>query len=264
MKLPTLRQVSGLAMLINTFLPAIVVIALVAMTWSTASAIKRTGCATVSYARQAMNDDGARERYVAATRDADKDKVLDELVERLYQRASLGDAACDEWKELRAQLQNIFRHELYAKTVQRVEYEIRLVDGKLQRVRTDVRKVVPRLPPITAPEILGVKEVVLAVNHLFFLTQKALASLGAALTRLGNGLAEPFDTAGENIYAEMQKVDYKRAVALELLGRWSDDAAGLLEKFGWFFLVLALWLLFSYALWVRRRLSAAWALLTQP
>jgi len=175
-----------------------------------------------------------------------------------------GSASCDEWKELRAQLESIFRHELYAKTVQRVEYEIRLVDGKLQQVRKDVQKVVPRLPPIAPPEIPGVKEVVVAVNHLFHLTQRALASLGAALARLGHGLAEPFDTAGENLYAEMQKVDYKRAVALELLGRWSDDIVGLLEKFGWLFVVLALWLVFSYALWVQRRLSAAWAMLTRP
>ena len=41
MKPPTLRQLSGLAMIVNTLLPVIVVVTLAAMIWSTAVSIKR-------------------------------------------------------------------------------------------------------------------------------------------------------------------------------------------------------------------------------
>ena len=39
MKLPTLRQVSGFTMIVNTFLPAIVVVTLGLMIWSTVTTI---------------------------------------------------------------------------------------------------------------------------------------------------------------------------------------------------------------------------------
>ncbi|MFQ5760215.1 MAG: hypothetical protein ACE5HM_04480 [Acidiferrobacterales bacterium] len=40
MKLPTLRQVSGFVMLVNTFLPAIVVLTLGLMVWSTITVVR--------------------------------------------------------------------------------------------------------------------------------------------------------------------------------------------------------------------------------
>jgi hypothetical protein len=63
------------------------------------------------------------------------------------------------------------------------------------------------------------------------------------------------------LYKEFQTVDYKRAVAWELLDRFWSDTADLFDKFWWFFVILALWLVLSYALWVYRRLAVGWALL---
>ena len=48
--------------------------------------------------------------------------------------------------------------------------------------------------------------------HLGKIVHDALTGLGKALGRLGQGITEPFDTAGENLKKEFQKVDYKRAV----------------------------------------------------
>jgi hypothetical protein len=89
----------------------------------------------------------------------------------------------------------------------------------------------------------------------------ALAGVGAALSTLGQAVAEPFDTAGRNLQEEARRVDYKRAVAFGLIGRFASDATGSFAKFGWFFAILALWLVLSYLLWAHRRLAAGWALL---
>jgi len=208
MKLPTLRQVSGFTMIVNTFLPAIVVVTLGLMIWSTVTTIKRNACATVHYVTRAMNDDKEIKNY----RDASDD-------------------------------------------------EMKTVKEKFKKVRTDVQSVVPKIRPIQPPNIPGIYEFVSAVNGLFKIMRDALKGLGDALTKLGGGLTEPFETAGKKLDEEFQKVDYKRAVAWELLDRFWSDTADLFDKFWWFFVILALWLVLSYALWVYRRLVVGWALL---
>ncbi len=260
MKLPTLRQISGFAMLVNTFLPLIAVVTLGLMIWSTATAIKRNTCVTVSYVVQAVNDDRASARYVGASDEA-KSKMVAALVERLNAQAPPEGGSCGPWEELRARITAILTDEIYGKAVDRIEYEIKVVDGKFQKVRRDVQSVVPRIPPIKYSGIPGVDQAIWAANQLFQTIRNALAGVGAALAELGRGLTEPFDTAGQNVYKEIQKVDYKRAVTLGLLARFLSDTGDLFGKFGWFFVVLVLWLVLSYALWVYRRLAVGWALL---
>ncbi len=260
MKFPTLRQISGFAMIVNTFLPAIVVVTLGLMLWSTAKAIKRNTCATVSYVVQAVNDDKASARYVGASDEA-KSQAVAALVKRLNEQALPDDGSCGPWTDLRARITAILTDEIYGKAVDRIEYEIKVVDGKFQKVRRDVQSVVPRIPPIKFSGIPGVDQAIWAANQLFRIIGTALASVGAALTELGRGVTEPFDTAGQNLYKEFQKVDYKRAVTWGLVDRFLSDTAALFAKFGWFFVILVLWLLLSYALWVYRRLAVGWALL---
>jgi len=262
MKLPTLRQVSGFAMIVNTFLPAIVVVTLGLMTWSTATAIKRNACATVNNVTQAMNDKKAISNYIAAGNDDGKRaSTLQVLVTRLNEQPLPGDASCGPWRDLRARIKRIFTDELYGKTVNSIETELKAVDAKLDKVRTDVQRAVPRISPIKLPGIPGVDQAILAVNDLFKIMRKALEGLGNALTQLGKSITEPFDTADENLRKEFQKVDYKRAVAWELVDRFWSDTADLFDKFWWFFVILTLWLVVSYALWVYRRLGVGWAML---
>jgi len=262
MKLPTLRQVSGFAMIVNTFLPAIVVVTLGLMTWSTVTAIKRNACATVNNVTQAMNDEKAINNYITAGNDDGKRaSTLQVLVRRLNEQPLPGDASCGPWRDLRARIKRIFTDELYGKTVNSIETELKAVDAKLDKVRTDVQRAVPRIPPIKLPGIPGVDQAILAVNELFKIMRNALAGLGNALTQLGKSVTEPFDTADENLRKEFQKVDYKRAVAWELVDRFWSDTADLLDKFWWFFVILTLWLVVSYALWVYRRLGVGWAML---
>lgn len=262
MKLPTVRQVSGFAMIVNTFLPAIVVVTLGLMIWSTVTTIMRNACATVRYVTLAMNDEKEMSNYVAARNDDRKrTSTLQVLVRRLNEQPLPGDGSCGPWRDLRTRISRIFTDELYGKTVDRIEYEMKVVDVKLAKVRTDVQRVIPRIPPIKPPGIPGVNEAISAVNGLFKIMHKALEGVGNGLTRLGRGVTEPFDTAGENLSKEFQKVDYKRAVAWELLGRFGSDTADLFDKFWWFFVIFALWLVVSYALWVYRRLAVGWAML---
>jgi len=262
MKLPTLRQVSGFAMIVNTFLPAIVVVTLGLMTWSTVTAIKRNACATVNNVTQAMNDEKAINSYITAGNDDGKRaSTLQVLVRRLNEQPLPGDASCGPWRDLRARIKRIFTDELYGKTVNSIETELKAVDAKLDKVRTDVQRAVPRIPPIKLPGIPGVDQAILAVNELFKIMRNALAGLGNALTQLGKSVTEPFDTADENLRKEFQKVDYKRAVAWELVDRFWSDTADLFDKFWWFFVILTLWLVVSYALWVYRRLGVGWAML---
>jgi len=262
MKLPTLRQVSGFAMIVNTFLPAIVVVTLGLMTWSTVTAIKRNACATVNNVTQAMNDKKAINNYIAAGNDDGKRaSTLQVLVRRLNEQPLPGDASCGPWRDLRARIKRIFTDELYGKTVNSIETELKAVDAKLDKVRTDVQRAVPRISPIKLPGIPGVDQAILAVNELFKIMRKALEGLGNALTQLGKSVTEPFDTADENLRKEFQKVDYKRAVAWELVDRFWSDTADLVDKFWWFFVILTLWLVVSYALWVYRRLGVGWAML---
>jgi len=262
MKLPTLRQVSGFAMIVNTFLPAIVVVTLGLMTWSTVTAIKRNACVTVNNVTQAMNDKKAIDNYIATGNDDGKRaSTLQVLVRQLNEQPLPGDASCGPWRDLRARIKRIFTDELYGKTVNSIETELKAVDAKLDKVRTDVQRAVPRFPPIKLPGIPGVDQAILAVNELFKIMRKALEGLGNALTQLGKSVTEPFDTADENLRKEFQKVDYKRAVAWELVDRFWSDTADLFDKFWWFFVILTLWLVVSYALWVYRRLGVGWAML---
>ena len=260
MKLPTLRQVSGFTMIVNTFLPAIVVVTLGLMIWSTVTTIKRNACATVSYVTRAMNDDKEIKNYFNAS-DAVRKKSLQVLVGRLNAQPLPEDGSCRQWRDLRTRIRGILQKELYEETVGRIDDEMKTVKEKFMKVRTDVQSVVPKIRPIQPPSIPGIYEFVSAVNGLFKIMQDALKGLGNALTKLGGGLTEPFDTAGKNLDKEFQKVDYKRAVAWELLDRFWSDTADLFNKFWWFFVILALWLVLSYALWVYRRLVVGWALL---
>lgn len=260
MKLPTLRQVSGFAMIVNTFLPAIVVVTLGLMIWSTVATIKRNACATVHYVTKAMNDDKEIKNYRKASDDVRR-KSLQALVGRLNEQPLPKDASCRQWRDLRTRITDIFTDELYGETVIRIESEKKEIERKFNNVRTAINRVVPKIPTITPPEIPGVKEAILAVNQLFKIMRDALVGLAGALAKVGNGLTEPFETAGEKLGEEFQKVDYKRAVAWALLDRFWSDTADLFDKFWWFFVVLALWLTLSYALWVYRRLAVGWALL---
>ena len=109
---------------------------------------------------------------------------------------------------MRARIRRIFTDELYGKTVNSIETELKAVDAKLDK-----------------------------------------------------SITEPFDTADENLRKEFQKVDYKRAVAWELVDRFWSDTADLFDKFWWFFVILTLWLVVSHALWVYRRLGVGRAML---
>jgi len=260
MKLPTLRQVSGFTMIVNTFLPAIVVVTLGLMIWSTVTTIKRNACATVHYVTRAMNDDKEIRNYRDASDDVRK-KSLQVLVGRLNAQPLPEDESCRQWRDLRARIRGILQKELYEETVERIDYEMKTVKEKFKKVRTDVQSVVPKIRPIQPPNIPGIYEFVSAVNGLFKIMRDALKGLGDALTKLGGGLTEPFETAGKKLDEEFQKVDYKRAVAWELHDRFWSDTADLFDKFWWFFVILALWLVLSYALWVYRRLVVGWALL---
>ena len=264
MKLPTLRQVSGFAMIVNTFLPAIVVVTLGLMIWSTVTTIKRSACATVGYVKQAMNDDKEKDIYLAAVKisdDAGK-RALQGLVERrLDARPLPADGSCTRWQDLRTSIKGIFTNELYGETVEQIELEKKRIAKSFETVRTEVKRAIPAITPIKSPKVPGLNEFVAAVNALFKIVQNALTGLRDALASLGKGVTEPFDTAGKNLQEEFQKVDYKRAVALELVDRFWSDTVDLLDKFWWFFVILALWLVLSYALWVYRRLAVGWALL---
>jgi hypothetical protein len=264
MKLPTLRQVSGFAMIVNTFLPAVVVVTLGLMTWSTVTTIKRNACATVSYVKQAMNDDKEKDIYLAAVKvsdDAGKRALQGLVGRRLNARPLPEHGSCAQWQDLRASIKGIFANELYGETVHQIELEKVKIAKRFETVRTAAKRAIPKITPITPPDFPGLREFVSAVNALFKIVGEALTALGNALASVGQGVTEPFDTAGENLKKEFQKVDYKRAVAWELLDRFWSDTADLFDKFWWFFVILTLWLVLSYALWVYRRLAVGWALL---
>lgn len=257
MKLPTLRQVSGLAMIVNTFLPAIVVVTLGLMIWSTVTTIERNACATVGYVNWALNDDKGYSNYKAAAGDA-KNETLKALARRFNERPVSAGAPC---KDLRTSITRILENEFYGETVGRIQSEMRVIDRKFEKVKKDAQRVIPRFQPIKPPNIPGAYEVISAVNHVLEIMHTALRGLGDALSKLGGGLTEPFETAGENLHEEFQKVSYKWAVASDVLSRFWSDSAELFNKFWWFFAILGLWLVLSYALWVHRRLAVGWALL---
>lgn len=283
MRLPTLRQITGFAMIVNTFLPAIAVVALGLMIWSTATAIKRNTCATIHHVTQAMNDGQERDRYIAAgdqasrkaqtianaqeraaflaAREEARGRALAEFAERLESEPPLASGPCEAWDEMRMQMKRIVTHEIYGKTLERIESEIGVVEGKFKTVKSEVQKALPTIPPIKYSGIPGVDQAIWATNRLFRIVRDAFTIVGAALSKVGEALTEPFDTAGEHLYREYQTVDYKRAVTLEILDRYLSATAELFEKFAWFFVILAVWLILSYALWVYRRLTLGWALL---
>lgn len=263
MKLPTLRQVSGFAMIVNTFLPAIVVVTLGLMIWSTVTTIKRNACATVSYVKQAMNDDKDKDIYVRAVKVSDRAGMdaLKDLVGRRLKQPLPEDGTCTQWRDLRISIRGIFTNELYGETVHQIELEKERIAKRFETVRKEVQRAIPAITPIKPPNVPGLNEIVSAVNALFKIVQNALTGLRDALAGLGKGVTEPFDTAGKNLEKEFEKVDYKWDVAGEIVDRFWSDTTDLFDKFRWFFVILTLWLVSSYALWVYRRLAVGWALL---
>ena len=261
MKPPTLRQLSGLAMIVNTLLPAIVVVTLAAMIWSTAVSIKRNTCTTIGHIAQAVNDEKTLNRYVKAGDDGARRKAISDLVGELDGQTPLSNEECGPWQKLRARIAALLVNEFYGKVAMRVEQEVSKVNTKLENAKSAVANVVPSVPAIKYSGIKIVDKAIWAANQVIKLIRAGFDAIGDALTALGKALAEPFATAKKNLSAEVQKVDYKRAVAWALLERYSSDTVDLFDKFGWFFAVLALWLAFSYALWVHRRFVVGWALL---
>ena len=82
MRLPTLRQLNGFVMIVNTLLPALVILLLGAMLWSTAVSFKRNTCAVIIHVAQATNDKAALDAYLDA-RSREDEKAQDAAVSRL-------------------------------------------------------------------------------------------------------------------------------------------------------------------------------------
>ncbi len=264
MKLLTLRQVSGFVMIVNTFLPAIVVLTLGLMVWSTAVSTRGDACATVGYFPQAFDNVGYQKKYLAAVNKDDRKKVLKEIAGGRPTAPADKDCSIGE----------IITDAVFADTVAGIEREVTAIGQKVDRVGAGLRNAIPKITPpeiprIRPPGVPLLDDAVREINKLGTTVNKGFGALGAevgkGLSIIGNAVATAFDglvnPEKDRLYLEMQKIGYKRAVVGELWSGFSERTGNRFSKFFWFFGVLGIWLVLSYVLWVYRRLSVGWALL---
>jgi hypothetical protein len=213
---------------------------------------------------QAVNDKETLATYLKArnkAQDKAQEAAVAKLVEKLREQPLPPDEACGPWEKLRARIKAVFVQEFYGKTAAQIQHEVAEVNRKFEAAKTAVASVVPSVPSIKYSGIGIVDQAIWAANQAIKLIRAGFGTLGGALKGLGEALADPFSTAKENLSDEIGKVGYKRAVTWVILESYASDTVDLFDKFGWFFFLLALWLVFSYALWVHRRLVVGWALL---
>lgn len=249
---PSLRQVSGLVMIVNTFLPVIVVLTLGLMIWSTTSAIKRDACLTFDYMAQALADNEVRNKYAKATDDDARDVMLNDLIKQLRENGPAEDDPCQAWGKVEANIKQ---------TVTDISDDIKAVGKGFGKMKTALAKAVPSIGSIKYSGVPIVDQAIWAANQVIKVIRRAFNTVGSVLKAIGSHLASPLVKVQNDLTEEFQKVDYKRAAAWTLLGSFFSDTAKLFTKFAWFFVILAIWLVLSYVLWVYRRLAVGWALL---
>jgi len=264
MRLPTLRQLNGFVMIVNTLLPGLVILLLGAMLWSTAVSFKRNTCAVITHVAQATNDKAALDAYLdARSREDEKaqDAAVSRLIEKLRAEPQPANEACGVWDNLRDRIKALLLTEFFRETAEKIELEVQAVKTKVENAKEAAAKVVPKIPSVRYSGIKLVDHAIWAVNKVIKVIGKGVVALGEALKAVGNALVDPFTTAKDNLWQELGRVDYKRAVTWGLLYAYASDTVDLFDKFGWLFVALVLWLVFSYALWVQRRFAVGWALL---
>ena len=263
MKSSTIQRVSGLVMLINTFLPIVVVVALILMARSTAGEMVRQACATAGQIGSVLNDAEARNAYLAANDDGERAMQLALLA------SSLRDTALEEPGGeaapacLEKNLATVLGEELFGKTVGSIKEQAKQVQVRMSGVKSNLKKRIPEATPWTLEHVpvKGIaRKLASGVNSVIDKVNGVPVSIRSGMVTLGDKVGDTIKW----IFAPLSVADYQRAAAWTVLAGLLADAAKSLEKFYWFFAALAIWLLFSYLIWAQRRLSTALTLLRTP
>jgi hypothetical protein len=244
MKLLTPRQLSGLVMLGNTFLPVIVALSLGLMGWSTLATLRDEACLIV--------------------RDLNKD---------LPPRASIDPVSCSclDSKGLEpvesgakpcgpfAVMKHIVTVELYGKTMGMLRREI----GGMKKNAAALANAVDQSVSLELdlPDSKGLKRTFQGRFNKYLaepLAKPVKTSVDAAANAVRKATYAVFQPQMDNMKKELEDVAHKRNV---VWARTKNVYDMQLKKFYWFFVALAMWLLLSYVLWGYHRLSEAWSLI---
>lgn len=255
MRFPTLKQLTGLVMIVNTFLPAIV---LAVAVWLILD-IKREACDSIRRFDRVSREidllfDG---RFHAIRAGVKKGKIEPQtgieidvatLVDR--QRKIDGEGECLPFGESRRQIARIVRQ-----SSTQVRKDLEQLGNRITAPARFIRTAVV-LKPIPLPRIPLARDVVTAYNdHVRPPMNAVLITIRDSVNNAIFGLLNP-----ETIFVhlEVQKAQYKLAAYARLAGQFTTAAT---SKLAWFILVLSAWLALSYVLWAYRRLATGWALL---
>ena len=263
MKSLTIQRVSGLVMLINTFLPIVVIVALILMARSTTGDMVREACATAGQIGSVLNDAAARNAYLAAKDDGQRAMQLALLA------SSLRDAALEEPgggaapECLEKNLATVLGEELFGKAVGGIKKQAKLVEMRMSGVKSNLRKRIPKAAPWTLEHVPAkgiARNLASGVNSAIDKVNGVPGSIRSGMVTLGDKVGDTIKW----VFAPLSVVDFQRAAIWAVVAASLADAAKSLEKFYWLFAVLGIWLLFSYLIWAQRRFSMALSLLRAP
>jgi hypothetical protein len=232
-------------MLVNTFLPAIVIVTLGLMIWSTSTTLSDELCAI----------DDALDRV-----EIDKEKgypkpSVDALIndiERPSDSRGNNEPPCELFEAIDA----VFYDQLVAQTRSALQTQFANLQIKIAALGKSVGKSFSmRLEP---PEGAGA-----AAKGAIKQFNKRLAGPMAVPVKSGMNEVRKltyavFQPQTENIARELRKADHKRQVVWK---RMEVTYAAQMTKFQWFFVALAAWLVLGYVFWIQRRLLIARRLL---
>lgn len=255
MRFPTLKQLSGLVMIVNTFLPAIV---LAAAVWIILD-IKRDACDSIRrFDRVSKEIDLLFDhRFQAIRAGVRKGKVEQEtgievdiaaLVDR--QRNIDGEGECLPFAESRRQIAKIARQ-----SSTQVRKDIEQLGNRITEPARFIRTAFV-LEPIPLPRVPLARDVITAYNNHVRPPMNAVMS--TIRDSVNNAIFGLFNPETIFVQLEVQKAQYKFAAYARLAGQFTTEAT---SKLAWFVLVLSAWLALSYVLWAYRRLATGWALL---
>ena len=270
MKRPTLGQVDGFVILVNTFLPALVVLTLGLMIESTLSSIHTNGCAAAAYiygtfSQITVDKEGFPQPPVDALyRKISKEPPpVRELMKRISRERSSPEQSCS----LLSAIDYLVANSLYGDTVSAVRREMIGMATNIAALGKPINVSITSLalPPIKNPKLFQkpAAEAIHGFNKhiagpLTAVAEKGMNQVGNKARAVTYAVFQPYTN---NIVKELRKANHKRRLTWIWIQWFVGKIQPFFTRFVWLFGLLGGWLLLTYVLWARRRISVAWELM---
>ena len=256
MPLPTLRQLNGFVLIVNTLLPFLFVLAIYLMWVLSIQSFRVNTCSSLNHSA----------RVITAIDKAKSSQALIKHYEvESNQTVVPGGGDC----KIEEEFNDLLVVRVYETVKNNVDKQVKAVGKKVDGVKNKVARAVPKLPDIRIGRVPPLKilkfdlskalnSVIRFVNAIDNNVNRALSTLASVVTNAFTNIVDP---ERKRIYLEIEKTSYRQAVVLDTVRSMLSAILEAFEKFYWLLLVLVIWLPISYIFWAHHRLTLGWKML---